>query len=479
MSITFNNTYPAGYVGEDDGLPAATINLDTVSTNSITIVGTVTKVGDPVTVTGVLPDAGDVGTPTTNPTTLYVTQFDNSGQILFSNYNSAPGQTAPTNTYRYVFSNTPLATGRANEVMLASDPALVNGTSGDVFTAAPPCFVTGTLIRTDHGDVAVEDLRVGDLAVTASGAARPIIWIGQRTVYCARHPRANEVWPVRIAAHAFAENRPARDLVVSPGHSLALDLLGEVLVSASSLINGTTVRQEITQHVTYWHVELEGHDLLVAENLPTESYLDMGNRGFLPRPGEAVALHAVPDAAPATHADFCRPFHAAGPVVDFARDRLAARALQLNWVKFENPLADLHLVADGSRIEAEVQGLSARFLVPATAETVWLASDTVVPAMAGGGADLRTLGVCVGALVIDDGFGSRTIAADDARLSAGFHHVEEGPQRWTCGRARLPASLWEGCRGSFFLRVELTRPALGRWIAPGVAVHEKRIALAG
>ena len=93
---------------------------------------------------------------------------------------------------------------------------------------------------------------------------------------------------MRIAAHAFAENRPARDLVVSPGHSIAVDLLGEVLIPASSLINGTTIRQESAERVTYWHVELESHDLLVTENLPTESYLDMGNRGFFPRPGEAT-----------------------------------------------------------------------------------------------------------------------------------------------------------------------------------------------
>ena len=84
---------------------------------------------------------------------------------------------------------------------------------------------------------------------------------------------------------------------------------------------------------------------------------------------------------------------------------------------------------DGRRVEADVQDLSARFLVPATAETVWLVSDTVVPAMAGGGADLRTLGVCVGRLVVDDGFGSQVVMADDPRLSAGFHQLEEGPQR--------------------------------------------------
>ena len=477
MSITFNNvTYATGFVGEDDGRPSTGFGVDAISTNPITVNGTVTKVGDPLTVTGLLPGGDDSGiTATTN--TLYVTQYDNSnpGQILLSNYNSATGPVPANGGFRFVLSNSMLTTnGRVN---FTSDPALVNGTGTDAYVV--PCFVSGTLIRTARGDVSVEDLAVGDLAVTASGAARPIVWIGQRTVDCVRHQRPNEVLPVRIAAHAFAENRPARDLVVSPGHSIAVDLLGEVLIPASSLINGTTIRQESVERVTYWHVELESHDLLVAENLPSESFLDMGNRGFLPRPGEAVVFHAVPDAARATHADFCRPFHAAGPVVDFVRDRLAARALQLDWIQVENPLADLHLVVDGRRVEAEVQGLSACFLVPATAETVWLASETAVPAMAGGGADPRMLGVCIGAIVIDDGFGSRMVLADDDRLCAGFHHIEEGPQRWTCGRARLPASLWESCRGSFFLRVELTRPALPRWISATKGVSKvDRIAIA-
>lgn len=38
----------------------------------------------------------------------------------------------------------------------------------------PVCFTTSTLIRTARGEVAVEDLIVGDLAVTASGTLRPI-----------------------------------------------------------------------------------------------------------------------------------------------------------------------------------------------------------------------------------------------------------------------------------------------------------------
>ena len=480
LPYVFNNrVYAAGFLGTDDGGAPTnathSFSIDDVYTFPVTINGTIRAAGDTVTITYTFPGRT---TPTTQ--TLTATQYDNPDMLLLTGTNGVPGAEDGT-TNRFVLSNVQLYGNPPPAGQTRSRFADDGDSTLDNYTVQ--CFATGTGIRSVRDgletNVAVEDLRVGDLAVMASGAVRPVTWIGKRTIDCARHPRANEVLPVRIAAHAFAENRPARDLVVSPGHSIAVDLLGEVLIPASSLVNGTTIRQENVERVTYWHVELESHDLLMAENLPTESYMEMGTGGFLPRDGEAVALHAVPDAAPATHADFCRPFHAAGPMVDFVRERLAARALQLDWVQVEDTFADLHLVVDGRRVEAEVQGLSVRFLVPATAETVWLASDTVVPAMVGGGADLRTLGVCVGRLVVDDGFGSQVVMADDPRLSAGFHHVEEGPQRWTAGRARLPAELWEGCRGSFFLRVELTRPALPKWVSPSVAVRENQLALAG
>ncbi len=369
------------------------------------------------------------------------------------------------------------ASGESFQTLMTAAPDTVIRGVAFAPQAAAVCFAGGTRIRTTRGDVAVEALAVGDVAVTAAGAEQPIRWLGHRTVDCHRHPRRDEVLPVRIAAHAFGAGQPVFDLVLSPGHSVCVDMLGEVLIPAAALVNGTTIVREQVDAVTYWHVELDKHEVILAENLPCESYFEMGNRGFFVGEAGATALHGAPDAAVADHSDFCRPFHAAGPVVDFVRERLAARALQLDWVQVENTFADLHLVVDSRRVEAEVHGLIARFLVPATAETVWLESDTVVPAMAGGGADLRALGVCVGKLVIDDGFSSQVVMADDARLSAGFHHVEEGPQRWTAGRARLPASLWEGCRGSFFLRVELTRPALPKWIVAGIAVREDVVAL--
>ena len=335
------------------------------------------------------------------------------------------------------------------------------------------CFCTGTLIRTARDgrelDVAVEALAVGDLVVTASGEHRPIRWIGHRNVACRSHPRAQVAMPVRVAAHAFGDNRPARDLLVSPGHSLCVDVVGEVLIPASALINGTTITQDDVEHVTYWHVELDSHDILLAENMPTESYLEMGNRLFFAE-GDVVALDASPDVPVVTHADFCRPFHADGALVEVVRAQLAARAPRLGWTLDDQGLGDLHLMVDGVRLDPQVRGLAVRFTVPAAARDVWLVSSTSSPATISASPDTRTLGVCLHTLAIDDGFGvPLEIKGDDPRLCVGFHGVEhegEIKRRWTAGCALLPASLWDGVQGEFFLRIELAFAALPRWAAP-------------
>jgi Hint domain len=147
------------------------------------------------------------------------------------------------------------------------------------------CFTAGTLIRTPDGDRAVEDLRAGDLVLTANGVARPIRWLGRNAV--ARLFTDDQRLPVRIRAGALGENLPARDLVVSPGHAM---LIADVLVQASALVNGTSIvrARNVPTTFTYYHVELDAHDVLLAEGTPTESFLlgaeDMAFDNWAERP---------------------------------------------------------------------------------------------------------------------------------------------------------------------------------------------------
>ncbi len=154
-----------------------------------------------------------------------------------------------------------------------------------------PCFAAGTRIATDVGDVMVEDLNIGDNVLTEPDAApQSIVWIGKRLVDCRHHPDPRKVWPVRIAAGAFAPNQPTRDLFLSPDHAVFVD---DVLIPVKYLINGGNIAQTEVNEVEYYHIELAHHDIIVAEGLPVESYLDTGDRASFANGGAAMDLFPV------------------------------------------------------------------------------------------------------------------------------------------------------------------------------------------
>lgn len=191
------------------------------------------------------------------------------------------------------------------------------------------CFTTGTRLRVMRDgaavEIAVEDLRVGDRAVTASGAPRPVVWIGHRTLAGTGAALPHDQQPIHIRAGAFGPGLPARDLRLSPGHPVLVgadaDGAGGHLVPIMCLINGTSIAREPVPAVTYWHVELDRHDILLAEGLPAESYLDWGDRPFFTE-GSDHALHN-PDFVVPGLAARCRPVAIDGPVVEAERARLS------------------------------------------------------------------------------------------------------------------------------------------------------------
>ena len=139
------------------------------------------------------------------------------------------------------------------------------------------CYAKGTYIVTENAAVPVERLQEGDLVLTLSGDLEPVKWIGHRTVDCKRHPDSNEANPVRILKGAFSENQPSRDLFLSPLHSLYVN---GIFVPAIDLVNDLTIFQEARSKITYYHVELASHNVIYAEGMTAETYLDDNNRDF-------------------------------------------------------------------------------------------------------------------------------------------------------------------------------------------------------
>jgi hypothetical protein len=309
----------------------------------------------------------------------------------------------------------------------------VNSSGADVgFVASDlACYCRGALILTDHGEVAVENLRIGDLVVTASGEARPIKWIGHRKVDCARHPDPTSVWPIRVAADAFARDKPSRDLWLSPGHNIEVE---GALAPIGAFVNGKSITQIERPSVEYWHIELDRHDILIAQGLPAESYLDTGNRTAFANGGAFVDAH--PDFKPRHWAETCLPLVNAGPRIVRARTLLLERLKDNGHVTTTE--SDLHVMADGERIEPMKLGaMRFAFLLPADRADIRLKSRTFVPAhTVASRADTRALGVCVVRFQID---GEEIALANEAHFGEGWHHLEPG-LRWTRGDPPLPAN---------------------------------------
>jgi hypothetical protein len=182
------------------------------------------------------------------------------------------------------------------------------------------CFTAGTRIATAMGEMAVEDLAIGDYVETLHSGLQKIKWIGQRG-YDGRFIAGNkDILPMRIARGALEDGIPARDLFVSPGHAICID---GALIHAFRLVNGISITQiSSVETVTYYHVETENHEVIFAENCPAETFLDENFRAQFQNAAEYRALYPNQRAAQAT----CLPLVEDGFALHAIQRRLNARA---------------------------------------------------------------------------------------------------------------------------------------------------------
>ncbi|MGR3622160.1 choice-of-anchor L domain-containing protein [Pseudophaeobacter sp.] len=148
-----------------------------------------------------------------------------------------------------------------------SDTALVE------INQAQACFLRGSLIETEDGPMAIEDLRPGMLICTYDHGLQPLRWVGSSRVSVSLATA-----PIRFAKGQFGATS---DLWVSPNHRMLITgqfaelLFGEdeVLAKAKDLVNDSSIRPDLScDQVEYFHLLFDQHEILYSQGVLSESY---------------------------------------------------------------------------------------------------------------------------------------------------------------------------------------------------------------
>lgn len=143
------------------------------------------------------------------------------------------------------------------------------------------CFASGTSIEALNGPINVEDLKVGDLVLTLDNGPQPVLAVLSRGFDADALRERPNLRPVRIREGALGLGLPERDLLVSPQHrflarsSVVQRMLDadETLLCAAQLtaLPRISVDQKVSE-VTYFHLVMGRHEIIMAEGTPTESF---------------------------------------------------------------------------------------------------------------------------------------------------------------------------------------------------------------
>jgi hypothetical protein len=171
-----------------------------------------------------------------------------------------------------------LLTGKSADALGILPPGDPNR-GGDDHGGRPNCFGRGTLILTANGEVPVEELAVGELAITTRGASR-IKWVGRttlrRNVSGSWHP---SVLPIRVARFALDDQTPRRDLYLSGEHCLFID---GVLIPVKHLVNECSIAVDrnanTSEVIEYFCIELDSHQVIFAEGAAAETFQYCGGQ---------------------------------------------------------------------------------------------------------------------------------------------------------------------------------------------------------
>ena len=483
INITGDNAISAlsgnSYKIENGG----TINLGTLSTSEISALG-----GSTIT----FGDGGGtlVITPASGVTLLTFSNihgFGNTGSTI-----EIPGSGKVTNaTYDSTSKTTSITTDTGITVKVSGDYTISNNSlyqqesGGNLYISASPtnslgtsavlvCFLSGSMIRTSKGDVAVEDIQIGDQVVTFDwrnnqDVIRPVIWTGKG--HCKVRfdlPDDEAGWPVRVIKNAISDGVPYKDMLITAEHCL---FFRDRFVPVRMLVNGVSIfyDKSITSY-DYYHVETEQHSVITADGMLTESYLDTGNRSSFRQEGKIATLRgAVKNWADDAGAplgverSFVEPLFRA---LEWRENSVVGTKISTTKIETTTD-PDLHLITQTGAVIRPMRKTAHHysFMLPPNTESVRIVSRSSRPSDVIGPFvdDRRYMGVAVADVQLQCAKQQFDITShlQDEKPS-GWHDTDWTDCAWTNGNAELPLGdhLTHGKMGILSMNIRAAGPYL-------------------
>ncbi|MDK3017468.1 Hint domain-containing protein [Pseudodonghicola flavimaris] len=151
-----------------------------------------------------------------------------------------------------------------------------------LFENAFCAFTRRTMVETDCGPVAVEDLLPGDRLITADGSAAPLLWKGSTTIQPNRPDAKGRYHRLtRVMADSFGMQMPMSDVLLgpsarilkTPGHLRALAGSNPLLTPLTEFIDGMSVIETAPPTpAQVYHLCLAEHAVIRIGGMEFETY---------------------------------------------------------------------------------------------------------------------------------------------------------------------------------------------------------------
>jgi len=151
-----------------------------------------------------------------------------------------------------------------------------------LFEQAFTAFTRGSLVETDYGPVAIEDLFPGDQVLTHSGTYEPVVWKGMTTMV----PGRKTATGARLALTSFMADSlgmakpnscvvtgPAARLLRTPAHLRPAEDKGPLLTPVTEFLDGMNIVETTPPApVDMYHLCLARHAVIRVGGLEFETY---------------------------------------------------------------------------------------------------------------------------------------------------------------------------------------------------------------